>query len=353
MQNGISKLKIILSVLLFVYLCSCTNTQIENTSVYFSNKDLGNPIELKGEVLPNDSLWKPSNIYVVDSMIVLIDSDYGDSFVQVYDKECLNLIVENVPKGIGPNESINCRTLQIEEDYIWASDLQSRIMKAYLKDDFLTKSNVAPQKSTSFNEQFYRLVALSNNNFVGASLTDVDNLLCLYDHHGVKNRNVKVSYPKIIGEGRTDTESLRLFENRIFYSEKNHKIIVIYIYSDLIDIYDESLNLLSRIYGPDHFLPVLKFSDNYAYLVKDKTKFTYTQARMTSNEIWALYNGISPSDDLSVTYPNKIFVFDFAGKPLRSYILDYPVFDFDIDEVNKTIFCLSETQEINIIKYQL
>ena len=342
--------KIVSIIVLFALYCNCINNKDEDTTVCFTYKDFGNSIELKGEVLPSDSLWKPGNLYFVDSSFVFIDDYYGDYFVLTYNKN-LQLITKNVPKGNGPNESVNCRILQTGSTYIWAFDMALRQMKAYNKNDLLTKNNIPPEKTTSFNEQFFRIAAISNNSFVGASISDHDNLLSLYDHNGMKNNTINAPYPQFMAK-ENNLENNRLFENRIYYSEKNNKIVVLYIHTDLIDIYDENLNLLKRIHGPDQFIPELSFNNNSAQIIPNKTKFAYAQARFTSTEIWALYYGTSP-DFTGIEGPNRIFVFDFTGKPLRSYTLEFPVRGgFDVDEDNNVLYCLSEITEVSVVKYK-
>ena len=336
------------AIILLTFLVCCTQNKIHDR-VYFTYKDFRTPIELKGEILHAEILWKPRAIYCIDSALVILDEKYGDYFVQVYNKENFNLIAENIPKGIGPNESISCWSLQINSDYVWAFDVQTRKIKAYSRDDLLTKTDVIPYKTVEFDELHLTIASLSNKTFVATSITDTENLLSLYDFNGKKSNSINTSYPQLdIEHGAIDKK--RLFENRILYSEKNNKIIVLYVYTDIIDIYDENLNLLSRIQGPDHFMPELGLRGDFVHIVKGKTKFAYNQGFLTSTEIWTLYNGSSP-DETGIKYPDKIFVFDFNGKPLRSYNLNYPIHSFCIDEKNKILYGLSENIEGGIIKF--
>ena len=333
-------------------LLSCSQNKIED-AVQISLKDFGNPIVLKGEILPVETLWKPMKIFFSDSVFIVIDISYGDHFVLIYDRE-LNQIVEQVPKGIGPNESIVCWNIQIIENDIWVFDPDMRKMKVYAKDGFLTQSHLIPHTTVSFNEQVSTMVSISNQNFVGQSFAATENMLSFWDSNGIMNKTKGAAYPKLSTGGRkSNSEMFVLFENNVFYSEKQKKIVALYRYTDLIEIYDEDLNLLSRIHGPDQFLPALNPVNGLP--VKETKSAYYGYCFLTSNEIWALYWGdLYPARVIPPrpVYPHKMFVFDFSGKPLRSYNLEYPLHYFCIDEENRTIYGLAELEDYSIVKYR-
>ena len=332
--------------MLLMLLVSCEQGGIED-AVRISFKDFRNPIELKGEILPVETLWKPGNIFFSDSVLLVIDNSYGDHFVLIYDKE-LNQIAEQVPKGIGPNESVVCWNLQMIAGDIWAFDLQTNQMKAYLKDDFLTKSHIAPHNTVTLKQQHISVALLSNKNFVSNN-ANTNHLLVLYDSVGIKINSRYASYPNFSTVDHNNKQKDLLFENRVVYSEKQKRIVVLYRYTDLMDIYDEDLKLISRVHGPDQFLPVLTPDGS----LTRETRRSYNIGRLTSDEIWALYEegNYIPSSPPWVLYPDKILVFDFSGKPLRSYHLDHRLLSFCVDEVNRIIYGLTELEEYTIVKF--
>ena len=336
-------------VFLFLFV-GCNQNKIEN-AVYILLKDFGNPIELKGDVLPAETLWKPMKIFFSDSVILVIDISYGDHFVLIYDKE-LKQIAEQIPKGLGPNESIVCWNIQIIGNDIWVFDPDMRKMKIYPKDDFFTKSRIIPHNTVTFNEQVSTMVTISNQNFVGQSFTAIENGLSFWESTGIINKNIYASYPKLTNMGTlSNIEMHILFENNVYYSEKQKKVVALYRYTDLLEIYDDSLNLLSSIHGPDQFLPKL----NPDARPNKETKAAYHYGFLTSNEIWVLYWGDFYSNTVSRTrmiYPRKMLVFDFFGKPLRTYNLEHPLHFFCIDEDNRTIYGLSELEDYCIVRYR-
>jgi hypothetical protein len=302
-----------------------------------------------------DSLWKPSRIWCEDSVLVLIESS-EDYFVHLYHKEKGYKIAENIPYGQGPNERLNCRTLQFDSEKVWAFDMLTGTMTAYPKSAFLTRSHVSPVGVLRLKgEASTGIVHLSNGLFVSSSLADSECLLSVYDKEGVQDTAQIVPYPELNHLDLPGNIAKRFFENRIYYSEANDKIVLFYVYTDLIDIYDSSLHLLARIHGPDQFIPELKVSEvdgkKHAHTIAHKTKFACLSSCLSTDKIWALYYGIYPERGKELQ--NRIFVYDYTGKPLQIYLLEYPISAFCVDEENHAIYGLSEQPEPCVVKYRL
>ena len=199
------------------------------------------------------------------------------------------------------------------------------------------------------------MIHLSNSKFVASSLVDKESLLNLYEENGAKDTTYVINYPQINNEILTPHEAKRIFEYRIFYNETNNRIVVVYVYIDLIDIYDIDLNLKARIHGPDQFIPELDFYEidgvKNARLILNKTKLSYQSSHLTSDRIWALYNG--RPIQIGQEFPNRILCFDYSGNPLHIYHLEYPVFAFCVDEKENAIYGISEQPERCIVRFPL
>lgn len=346
---------LLLSCLIFL-LFNCTDTKqnkIKNATCY-GYEDFGVPIILKGEIII-DSVWKPKNIWCEDSLLVLAESK-NDYFVDIYHKDKRYKIAENIRYGIGPDEQLNCWSLQFNSQLVWAFDMQAGAITAYPKNSFLTQSHVLPEKRIQLSgEGSTGLVCLSNGLLVSSSLADTKHLLSVYNQDGIKDTSKVILYPEIHSLSLSENAVKRIFEHRIYYHESSEKIVLFYVYMDLIDIYDKDLHLLARIHGPDQFIPELGIADvdgkQHVHTIKGKTKFAYLSGCLTTNEIWTLYYGIYPERGKELQ--NRVFVYDYTGKPLRRYQLEYPVFALCVDENNKVIYGLSEQPEPCVIKFAI
>jgi hypothetical protein len=349
-----SKLFMLFLLAFFLLSCSDSGQKKIKSAVYYDYENFGDPIYLKGEVLSIDSLWKPIRIWCEDSLLIFVES-MNDYLIHTYHKEKGYKIAENIPYGMGPDERLNCWSLQFNSKNVWAFDMQTSTITSYPKFDFLTQNHILPDKTIRLKEPSTGVVYLLNGHIVSSSLADIYHLLSVYDQNGIRDTSKAVSYPEtnyIVVHGNI---AKRFFENRIYYNEKNNRIVLFYVYMDLIDIYDANFNLLARIHGPDQFIPELDISEmdgkKRVHTIAHKTKFAYLSGYLTSNEIWTLYYGISPEPGKELQ--NRIFVYDYTGKPLRRYYLEYPVSTFCIDEDEQVIYGLSEQPEPCVIKFTM
>lgn len=345
------KFYVIIVFSLLLSACKEESGMVKDATV-FLKKDFKQIEYLKGEIMEVDSLWKPIRIWAYDSSLFTVDL-YFDSFVQIYDNKTGIKRVENIPKGIGPNELLNCWSLQFAYDKVWAFDMQQAKINVYEVSEFVKERNVVSIQSIKLQGAPTTVIALSDKSFLCSDLSDSQSLVTHFDANGNKDNRLQVKYPEILDSDIPENLRKRFWENRIYYNPYNDKIVILYTYCDLIDIYSSDMKLEYRIQGPDCFAPILgnKKIENhdFAHIIPDQTKFAYLFGVLTDTEIWALYYGISPQKGQEMQ--RTIFVFDYHGKPLRHYELDIPVTYFCVDSNEKCIYGLSEHPDPVIVKY--
>ncbi|MDR1455448.1 MAG: TolB-like 6-bladed beta-propeller domain-containing protein [Tannerella sp.] len=337
-----------------LYGCSSGGSAPVRDAVAYSYEDFGAPIDLKGEILPLDSIWKPERIGFRDSLLILTESS-DDYFVHVYHGEKGYAVARNIPYGIGPDERLNCWSLQFGAKNVWAFDMQTGMMTEYPAPDFFVRSDVRPSRTVRLHAGATGAVALPDGRLVASVLPDMENLLTVYDSAGQKDSSVHVPYPELNGAVPDSWLAKRLFEYRIGYHEKCDRIVLFYVFTDLIEVYDSSLRRLARIQGPDHFSPELgKWEmDGIKQIAPVRqTKFAYVYGgSLTETEIWTLYHGAPP--EKGNERQNRVLVFDYAGKPLRIYRLNCLISLFCVDETGSTLYGLSEQPEPCVIRFKI
>jgi hypothetical protein len=344
-------------ILLACGLWSCSGSSESGPvrdAVLYGYGDFGVPVELKGEVLQIDTVWKPTRIGCRDSLLILVEST-GDYLVHVFHREKGYQTARNIPYGIGPDERLNCWSLQFDAGRIWAFDMQKGAMTAYPAPEFFTRSHVPPSRTVHLKDGVTGVVALPDGRLVASALSDTESLLTVYDAAGQKDASGHVPCPELNNTVLDGVQAKRFFENRIYYNEKSDRIVLLYVYTDLIEVYDSRLRRLARIQGPDRFAPELKAWEmdgkKQISTVAHKTKFAYLSGWLTDTEIWTLYYGIAPERGKELQ--DRIFVYSYAGKPLRSYRLDCPVFTFCVDGESRALYGLSERPEPCVIKFKI
>lgn len=344
-------------ILIIITLLSCYSCKKEGgvkDAIQFTKNNFGQTISLNGEIIQIDTLWKPINIWCYDSLLITIDL-HTESFAQVYHKKRGCKVTENIPRGIGPGESLNCWSLQFTPDKVWSFDMQLAKIEAFNTDSFLTKRNIKPLYSIKLTDAApVGVIVLPDSSFLCPDLSDKNSLVSKYDKNGIKDDNFKVDFPKLYNMDLPDNLNNRFWENRIYYNDKNDKIVIFYVYTDIIEIYNSKMQLQKRIQGPDSFIPVLGNriveGKDFAYVKPEQTKFAYLFGVLTDTEIWTLYYGISPEKGKELQ--NNLFVFDYNGNPLRHYELDHPISYFTVDQKGKSIYGISELPDPVIIQYK-
>jgi hypothetical protein len=349
-------MKVALFTLLAYGLWSCSGFRPEHVrdAVLYGYDDFGAPVELRGEILSLDAIWKPVRIGCRDSLLILIEST-DDFLVHVFHREKGYEIAQNMPYGIGPDERLNCWSLQFDAKSVQAFDMQTGTLTTYPAPDFFTRSHVAPSRTVRLKDGVTGVAGLPDGRIVASTLSDTEYLLTVYDAAGQKDTSVHVPYPELSRTVLPGNVAKRFFEHRIYYHEGSDKIVLFYVYTDLIEVYDSRLRRLARIQGPDHFVSELEEweTDGKKQMrtVAHRTKFAYLSGCLTDTEIWTLYYGISPERGKELQ--NRILVYDYTGKPLRIFHLNYPVSTFCIDADSRTLYGLSEQPEPCVIKFEM
>ncbi|MCQ2973339.1 MAG: TolB-like 6-bladed beta-propeller domain-containing protein [Bacteroidales bacterium] len=341
--------KINFYIIIAIFICSCNSENNLDKSIKNITYDDFQSIEnLDYEIVNLDSIWKPTQIFIEDNNLILIDKSQ-ENFAQVFDFETKLKKCENITFGVGPNESLDCWSLQIMKDYILSFSIQTNQLMKYSKKDFLEKSHIC-NIATYEAKDYYptAMVLLSNNNLVGASHIDTSNTITLFDSLGNKI-DKHTPYPILeSSKNYKDIENKFAFQNRIYYNDSNERIVVPYAFTDIFDIYDNDLNLISRVHGPIGFEPLMVERDNFLS-PNSSTKRSCVLCCLTKKYIWCCYYEGKTAPDNPI--PNQILVFDYEGNPFKVFNLNIDIYGLAVDEENNSIYAIAETPEFSIVKF--
>lgn len=343
-------------LMLVCCLCACGDSgkRVKEVDAFFVMEDFGPAIPLKGEPVSLEELWKPRDIRVSDSLLVLTDM-YCDYFVQVHDKRTGRKLNEKLSRGSGPGEFLFCWSTQYGADSVWTFDLQMARINAYAKDSFLLGNHVAPSRSLRLKGAPTTVAVLPDGTFLASDLSDTENLFTRYDASGDRDSMVSFAYPEVSYDIPSELRK-NFWENRIYYNVAQDKVVVFYVYTDLLEIYNSRMELECRVQGPEQFGPELGIRTvegrSSHYLQPGVSKFSYINGVLTDSEIWTLYMGGMPTgegDDGKLR--QTLLVFDYEGHPLRHYELDRPVTAYAVDEQERCIYALVEHPDVAVVRF--
>jgi len=302
---------------------------------------------------------KPTVIYLLPQKNLLFVIDINDTtYVKVYNLKTYEFIRTFIKKGAGPNQQLDCHKLAFDKDlkYLYTTDLNKQKIFVYSLDDILNPSvAVVPVNDITLeNHYLNRPLLLSNGKIVDYSNAKPGGKKSVFSFYSADGKFLSENGTFPQSETKYNREEqLTAYAGWVARSSDGNKIVISYFNTDCIDLYDTLGNLQRRIHGPDFFEPKVKtvthFSGLAYAIVNDKdSHFAYSSAQMNNNELFVLYQGKDASKDLGY-HKNTLFSFDNQLKPQTYFTLTQPIFAFDVDWDNHTLYGLTHQFNDNFI----
>lgn len=303
-------------------------------------------------------LSQPLRILCIDS-ILFVQNRSGEFFLQRYTLPFLHSQgTDCIPFGHGPEEVLSIHRMQMQDSLFWLSDNMERCCIGYNRKDVLNKSEFTSVRKVCFDEPFSDIVALPDSGFVATVLHPEYKRLSFLNSQGLCYATVG-DYPDF-GVKLSALEQIESYICEMVVDDKNGRVWLFYMLTDLIEIYDLKGNLVKRMQGPDCFFPAMKemsLEDGIQKVasVPGETQDAYFCPLVSGDKVYVLYSGraFSPDRSLSAYLLNHLLVFDLNGEPYKHYQLSTPIYTFTIDEIHQVLYGLSFDPEYHLVKYQL
>lgn len=357
---------LIVLIVIFVAVTSCTQQKGSSNKVVFSRENFENHLTLDSPYeIVIDSLLNPLNFIVMnDSVLVVGNQDNCEYLLEIYSLNTLQPLARFVTKGSGPTEmsacAVNIHSNTNTEFYL--QDINTQLYYTVNLDSIL-KNN--------------RLQMLSKFKYSSDVLSTVD--LCLLDSIHYIGYNMwyldsekygnQISSPLHIYKKNEDSQmGVNNFDYFVasvngahfFKNPLTKEIWAVDMHSDIIRIYDDSLNHIRSLAGPDNFEPqyTQKQSNapiNFVSFANDYDYRTYSDYFITDKHIFLVYEG-NKHFDFQDLKPVEIFKLDFNGNLICNYKLDRYVYSISVDKSEKSLYCASRKTVMEppvILRYEL
>lgn len=346
-------------LLLFLTGCSAPNYKQENT---FTHADFIHTKNLKGTIVSFDSIINPFEAYLVcDTLLLVSNLDHAQKKkVKLFSLENGQVLSSFVQEGHADNELISCRLNYFSpqshifyvEDVIqnkyWACSLDSLYAhkKSIISSFYYSRDvmNIYPLDSAYVGFNFWYLNHDKYNNGIFSPIAEYP-----ISQSQSKSRSKDFSYFVANVTGAT-----------IARNPNNGDIWVAYNHDNLIQIYDDRMNLKKQMNGPVHFDREFKeeLIKNYNYVFFRKGAYvgSYKMLVSTPKHIYLLYDNINGGELPTQLQPVEVFKLDWNGGLICNYKLDKFAYTISIDSNEQWLYatCVDkETKEIQIVKYSL
>ncbi|WP_303318478.1 BF3164 family lipoprotein [Flavivirga abyssicola] len=349
------KTKILIALLIFSSLQSC-NT--ENTKWYKINK-VTEPLKINKDKNWNcevKNIANPAKLKIKDSLLYIQDSK-SDKFIHVFNLDSNEKIVSIGIKGKGPGEILSpYGSLGIYNNKLWVFGATLNKYLGFNTDSILKKNYKPIQSELFFTSKsfFYEVGWLSNNVIVGLNFSEEEKRLTFYDINKKTEIHSGSIPPKLSQEIPTSIHKQSLMGTLKIKPDRS-KIVIGSLYSDLIEIFDESGNDIIKTKTELDFLPKYELSDNNGHIVMGQggdTRFGYIDVSVTNENIYALFSG-NTRNDSSFAYGKLIHVFNWEGELIDVMELENDSISIEINSDNSELYVIEFTTIPKISKYTL
>lgn len=335
---------------------NCEHKTQYKAAELFTQQSFPEHKSVKGEILPLEIISKPVGLACKDS-ILFVNNTAVEHMIYCYNLNTYQKVGEFIPFGTGPNEMLSIKNISIDKDSVWISTFQPSKLYQFDIKQFYRQQEVIPCRETELRDgTLNSIIPMNENEIVTTSYRADNNRLSFYDYNGKHIRDIG-TYPDF-GKELTISEQHEAFLCTLI-KLPGQRILLAYMNTDLLEIYDTKGNLIKRMHGPDHFFPSAKETKMMGgtMVISDKdAKGAYFNPLLIGDEIWIIYSGNSFTpkgpDSYDHLFQNKIYIFDQELNPLRTLSLDIPIATLAVNPADKSFYGISMQPEVVIVKYQ-
>jgi len=279
-------------------------------------------------------------IIVYDTTLILLNkSTHSKYYFNNYSLTKKELSKGYLRKGRGPDEAIGIFDIGLAKSSLWAHDI--------------TLGNVLQIGiDEALNEEASHLSAAKIDNIIGR-ICMIDSVRYWLVTNLSSTKKISIGnlansdFSEETGDFNHIPSDIPLevfkdaYSSKILLKPDGEKVVVAYRYTDAIEIFKTTDKSFKTIQGPEVF-PVEYVAkeaiDGHKYMAKTKkTRKAFVDVATTDEFIYLLYSGCLYEDE-NWSSGQKIYLFDWNGKPLKSYLLDRFVLTIGVDSYNSTIY---------------
>lgn len=342
--------QILICILFFS--CSKNNTEspISELSKTIEKENFDSIDKLKGKKMDLGLLLSPVELFFHDSLLFVsqINQDFN---LSVFTPSNSKKVGEIVPNGMGPNELLSVADiLFLPDNSIWLHDIVTSSLKN-IEIELLKTDSISIQTNNFITPKLpvYTVGIIDDKIF--ATTPDINPLsrFQVFNFNGEKI-GYAGDYPNY-GIPLDPTVLVEVFWPISTTHPHLKKNLLAYQYLDLIEIFGTEGELITRIHGPQQFLPEFEtgIRGNYPNMIRKYNKTRYAFRSISSNEdlVFLLYDEgktHSKEEGEKAIHYSTIVSIDWEGNPKAYYELDHPVTSIAVDWNDHIIYGLDRIE---------
>lgn len=335
---------------------SCKKSQEDSSTTHFTRADFKQHTKLTGENIELDAGLTPFRYFLLKDTLIFVENFKPNPFCyDVYGLKSKKHILSFGKKGRGPYEYLSTNFVNNSNisKYFSVKDVSAHNITVYnidslllLKNNYLPKRFKLPEPVKSycmiskdsilaFNQYYFKNGNIQNN--IAIPVFKI-------------NLNYPLSDEEYINGSKYFTANAS--GGSVINNSNKKQSYVAYHYEDKFEIYNQKLELVKRLIGPDEIIPKYEQrEDNRISTEKDKYHRSYYDICLGKSAIYLLYVGYNGVLYDGIMKKNvEVFKIGFDGQLIHHYQLDRLLINFSVDENDEYIYG-SEIEGSNIIGF--
>lgn len=278
-------------------------------------------------------------IFPLETALILFDIEPKSNTVfHYFDLQTNQFTNSYLTRGNGPNEVRTPFSTGIRANELWAHDV-------FLKKVVTLENSIGQIDSLRFKEFFL------SENYSSSSMIGEKTLLGTGNSNtGSKVQMIDLETGEVTREfgefenipDEMPTEVLKqVYQSFVFAKPTGDKFALIYRFTDAIELFDLSSGENLVIHGPEKIeiaYNIARVGENQSFMERtNETRQAFMGGAVTDRYIYALYSGGLIKGSAS-QLGKHIYVYDWAGKPVKKINLDTEILSFAVASDDKTIY---------------
>jgi len=334
-------IRIFLILVAGLFLVSCQKEPqiiVSNNTKIFSKFPVEEKIEF--EKLVKFHYGNPREMIAIDSTLIFANYINGqDYYLHNYSLSLGKFDKPYIRKGRSSNEILGLASIGYHNNYLWLNDFTAKKMMLLDKDkvikgdldDFIKFSFKTNQNYYSILIDSLKIIATGNEaSKFKIEIIDLPTGNVVEEFGALKSYSKDLPFPVIAQASITKT----------FLKPTKNKIVLAYIHTDIIEIFNLNTKKSTSLQGPEKFDSYFTFYGD-RWFETEKTRVAFIGGTATNKYIYLLYSGKNFSDK-NAFKGSDIFVYDWEMNPIKKIKLNTEVYQICITDNDKTLYSYDE-----------
>jgi len=365
-------LKLLLSIIVLCVSCNVNKDGGGNGSIINLDRNGVKQVHLTDpDEIVFDDLLNPAAFYVMyDTLVVVQNQPNCDYLIEMYSFNSQTPVGQFAQKGGGPDDFLSCSCFvpSGRDSVICALDRNSGTYSVINIPLTLAQKRLHISRRFRYDPEIHPysdIIRSDDEHYIGYNMWYMDSRQYTNDVPALKRYSARKK-DDYSAEGN-DMSKYAYFvasvnDARLAFNPQTKAIWLFDGHQDKITVFDDSLQVIKTVRGPDSLQPSytdIKSNASIPFVTfsEGKEYRTYTNYTVTDKYIYVIYEGANGGrfnpEDLQ---PVEVFQFDMEGHLRCIYKLDRFIYTVSVDSKGKYMYCSARTSvmdEAHFVRYKI